>query len=345
MKRWLLLALLALPAHAAETLRIALEPFVSNVEFPVDVQHDGTKQLYIIEQRGRIRRVVDGRLESEPYLDIRDRVKFGGECGLLGLAFHPDFARNGRYFVNYTTTKEPGGLFTRVSEFRDGTERVLLKFKQTWSNHNGGGIVFGPDGLLYIGTGDGGAAGDPHNSAQRLDVLLGKMLRLDVNKPGALPEIYAYGLRNPWRFCFDPVTKLLYCADVGQDKWEEIDIIEQGKNYGWNIMEGFHDFKNGRPKTGLVSPIKEYSHELGLSITGGYVYRGKRIPALVGWYVYGDYDSGRIWGLRYENGKVTGDVELLRTSVKISSFGQDVDGELYVCSHYDNAVLKIVEAR
>jgi glucose/arabinose dehydrogenase len=327
--------------------QIALEPFVSNVEFPVDLQHDDTQRLYVVEQRGRIRAIVNGQLQSEPFLDIRDRVKFGGECGLLGLAFHPDFAGNGRCFVNYTTTKDQWPLTTRISEFHAGRtdEKVLLRFRQPWSNHNGGGLVFGPDGRLYIGTGDGGAAGDPLNSGQTRDSLLGKILRLDVNKPGAAPEMYAYGLRNPWRFSFDPLTKLLYCADVGQDKWEEVNIIEAGKNYGWNIMEGTHNFKNGRSKSELVPPIKEYGHDLGLSITGGYVYRGKKIPALVGWYVYGDYDSGRIWGLRYENGKVTGDVELLKTKHKISSFGQDAEGELYVCSHYDGAVLKIVPAR
>jgi glucose/arabinose dehydrogenase len=340
-KRWMLV-LIVLPAFAAEPPKIALEPFVSNVEFPVDVQHDGTKRLYVVEQRGRIRLVVDGQLQSAPYLDIRDRVKFGGECGLLGLAFHPDFARNGRYFVNYTTTKDEWPLTTRISQFHDGVERVLLRFRQPYANHNGGGIVFGPDKKLYIGTGDGGSAGDPHNNAQNLHSLLGKMLTLDVDEPGAQPEIYAYGLRNPWRFSFDPLTKLLYAADVGQDKWEEIDIIERGKNYGWRIREGLHRFSGEPSREPLVDPIKEYGHDVGLSIIGGYVYRGKRFPALVGWYIYGDYDSGRIWGLKYENGRVTGDAQLLQAPVKISSFGQDVDGELYVCSHYDNAVLRLM---
>lgn len=320
---------------------VALESFVGNVEFPVQLTHDGSKRLYVVEQRGRIRVIEAGKLQPEPLLDIRDRVRFGGECGLLSVAFHPQFATNGRYFVNYTTSRDEWRLGTRVSEFRAGKETVLLKFQQPYANHNGGDIKFGPDGLLYVSTGDGGAAGDPHNNGQNRDSLLGKMLTFDVDKPGAQPEMFAYGLRNVWRFCFDPVTKLLYGADVGQDKWEEINIIERGKNYGWNIREGFHHFRQGST-TGLVEPIKEYGHDLGLSITGGFVYRGTKIPALVGWYVYGDYDSGRIWALRYENGKVTGDMELLRTNCKISSFGEDAGGELYVCDHYEGRVLKIV---
>jgi glucose/arabinose dehydrogenase len=326
--------------------RIALEQCVTNVEFPVHLAHDGTKRLYVVEQRGRIRVVEDGKLQAQPLLDIRDRVRFGGECGLLCVAFHPQFAANGRYFVNYTS-RQDGELHTRISEFRAGqtNEHILLKFRQPWANHNGGQILFGPDGKLYIGTGDGGAAGDPLNSGQRLDTVLGKILTLDVDKPGAQTQIYAFGLRNPWRFAFDRVTGLLWCADVGQNKWEEINLIERGGNYGWNIREGAHPFKNDRPTTGLVEPIKEYGHDLGVSITGGHVYRGRAMPTLVGWYVYGDYESGRIWGLRYENGRVTGDAELLKTSARISSFGEDVDGELYVCSHYDGMILKIVAAR
>lgn len=367
-KRLVALILIALPmlARAADAPKLRLEPFMTGLEFPVYVTHDGTKRVFIIEQRGKIRLVMDGKLQEKPLLDIRDRVAFGGECGLLGMAFHPDFARNGRFFVNYTSTKGES-LHTRISEFHvdakatqasADTERIILKFKQPWANHNGGQILFGPDGKLYIGTGDGGLAGDPLNSGQRLDTLLGKILRVDVdgkqpyaippdnpfvNLRDARPEIWCYGMRNPWRFCFDPVTKLLYCADVGQDKWEELDIIEKGGNYGWNIMEGNHDYRTGRPKTGLIPPIKEYGHDLGLSITGGHVYRGKRYPALAGYYIYGDYDSGRIWGLRYEGNRVTADAELLKTNIKISSFGEDVDGELYICNHYAGEVLRLIE--
>lgn len=361
--------LIALPvlSHATDVPKVRVEPFVSGTEFPVCVTHDGTKRLFIVEQRGRIRLVVDGKLQAEPYLDIRDRVRFGGECGLLCVAFHPGFAKNGRFFVNYTSVRG-GGLHTRISEFHvdpkatqasADTERILFTFKQPWANHNGGQILFGPDGKLYIGTGDGGLAGDPLNSGQSLDTLLGKILRIDVDgdqpygvpadnpfvgRSSARPEIWCYGMRNPWRFCFDPATKLMYCADVGQDQWEEIDIIEKGKNYGWNIMEGNHEYKDGRPKTGLVPPIKEYGHNVGLSITGGYVYRGKKIPALTGYYIYGDYDSGRVWALKYEAGRVTADVQLF-IAASISSFGEDSDGEIYLCNHYGHAVLKLVAGR
>ncbi len=348
----------------AEAPAVRLTPFINNVEFPVQVTHDGTKRLFVVEQRGRVRLVVGGQLQRLPYLNLRDRVHFGGECGLLGLAFHPQFARNGRLFVNYTT-KRGGGLHTIVSEFRGNpeattvaadAERIILKFNQPYANHNGGQVLFGPDGMFYIGTGDGGAAGDPLNAGQRLDLLLGKILRLDVNRgapyaippdnpfvnrPKARPEIWAYGLRNPWRFCFDPVTKLLYAADVGQDRWEEVDIVEREKNYGWNIREGAHPFENGRPTTNLVDPIKEYGRHLGISITGGFVYRGKKIPALTGHYVYGDYGSGRIWALKYENGRVTADVELLDTTFAISSFGEDAAGELYVCDHLGGTVRRL----
>ncbi|MGH7179585.1 MAG: PQQ-dependent sugar dehydrogenase, partial [Tepidisphaeraceae bacterium] len=233
----------------------------------------------------------------------------------------------------------------------------IMTVGQPYANHNGGLCLFGPDGMMYIGMGDGGSAGDPQNRAQNPAELLGKMLRIDVNRRngyavpsdnplvgrrGACPEIWAGGLRNPWRFCFDPVTGLLYCADVGQYLWEEIDIITRGGNYGWRIREGAHPFRPvDNPPGDLVDPIKEYGHELGISITGGYVYRGRRIPSLVGWYVYGDYSSGRIWALKYENGKVTGDVELLNTRALISSFGEDSEGELYVCDHA-GSVLKIV---
>ena len=349
-----------------EPPKIRLEPFVQDVESPVYLTHDGTKRLFVVEQEGKIRLVVDGRLMEKPYLDIRDRVEAGGECGLLCVAFHPNFAKNGRFFVNYTTRQS--GLHTIISEFHAtpdaagasaATERVILKFKQPFANHNGGQILFGADGMLYIGTGDGGSAGDPFNNGQRLDTLLGKILRIDVDgrepyavprdnpfveRAGAQPEIWAYGLRNPWRFCFDRATGLMYAGDVGQGKWEEIDIIEKGKNYGWNIMEGAHPFKSGRSQIDLVNPIMEYDHKMGLSITGGYVYRGKRFPSLAGFYLYGDFSSGRIWGLKYEGGRVTAVTEVYRGTTKISSFGEDSEGELYLCDYYHGKVLRVVAA-
>ncbi len=365
----LMCVLPALLAAAADAPNVRLQPFINAVEFPVHVTHDGTERLFVVEQRGRIRLVLNGQLQPQAYLDIRDRVFFGGECGLLCVAFHPNFQRNGRFFVNYTTKTD--GLHTIVSEFQadpkataasPATERVILKFRQPWANHNGGQILFGPDGKFYIGTGDGGLAGDPLDSGQHLDTLLGKILRIDVDpdagasgydippdnpfvgKPKARPEIWAYGLRNPWRFCFDRATGLMYAADVGQDKWEEIDVIEKGKNYGWNIMEGFHPFKNGRSTKDLVPPIKEYGHDLGLSVTGGHVYRGKRFPSLVGYYIYADYETGRLWGLKYDGSRVTADVQFQRTRCKISSFGEDLAGEIYVCDHLDGAVWRLVVA-
>jgi glucose/arabinose dehydrogenase len=355
---------------AAESPKMALEPFVKGVEFPLYVTHDGTKRLFIVGQRGKIWLVEDGKLQSKPYLDITDGVHFGGECGLLGLAFHPKFAENGRFFVNYTGIHGKQ-INTRIAEFQADrkatqvpavTKQIVIGFDQPWANHNGGQILFGPDGKLYIGTGDGGSAGDPLNSGQRLNTLLGKILRIDVDetsrhgvyaippdnpfvdRAGARPEIWTYGFRNPWRFSFDRETGLMYCADVGQDKREEINIIARGKNYGWNIMEGNLPFKNGRSKRDLVAPIKDYGRDFGGSVTGGYVYRGKKIPSLAGYYIYGDYLSGRIWALKYENGRMTEDFELLRTGIHISSFGEDVDGELYVCDHLGGEVLRITSA-
>ena len=336
--------------------KIKLEPLVRGLQNPLYLTHDGTSRLFIVEQPGRIRLFQDGQLEKTPYLDIKSKVLSGGECGLLGLAFHPNFAENGFFYVNYTARR--GKLVTVISEFRaeptsnqvdPSTERELMTFDQPYPNHNGGQVLFGPDGMLYIGTGDGGAAGDPKNSGQRTDTLLGKILRIDVNtrdkynvppdnpfinKPGHRPEIWALGLRNPWRFSFDRETNMLYCADVGQNLWEEIHVIEKGGNYGWRFFEGTHPFRPepDMPKD-LIPPIKEYHHDLGLSVTGGYVYRGKTIPSLVGWYIYGDYSSGRIWALRYENGRVTGDVELLRSRTQPASFGEDVTGEVYLCDH------------
>src|SRR5687768_6855675 len=358
---------------AAGAPKIKLVPLVRGLQQPLYLTHDGTDRTFILEQVGRIRLYQGGQLQKTPYLDIAKRVVSGGECGLLGLAFHPDFASNGYFYVNYTTRGGGGAggggrgkLITVISEFRadpksdrvdPSTERIILTFDQPYPNHNGGQVLFGPDGMLYIGVGDGGAAGDPLNAGQRTDTLLGKILRIDVtprdkyaippdnpfvNRPGHRGEIFAIGLRNPWRFSFDRQTNVLYCADVGQDKWEEVHVIEKGGNYGWRLFEGSHQFRPepDMPKE-LVPPIKEYSHDLGLSITGGYVYRGKRSPSLAGWYLYGDYSSGRIWGLRYENGTLTGDAQLLHSRTQPASFGEDVNGEIYLCDH--NGVVFRVE--
>lgn len=360
------LFLLSVPVTSAEIPAIGLQEVHQHYKNPVLITNDGSSDaLYVLEQKGRICVIDDGQQRLEPLLDIIDRVEYGGECGLLGLAFHPNYASNGKFYVNYTT-KKTGDLHTFVSEFTadpksfrcdPASERLLLRFKQPWSNHNGGGIVFGPDRKFYIATGDGGAGGDPKNSALNLTNPLGKILRIDVDKgnPYSIPtdnpfahksdclkEIWAYGLRNPWRFSFDRKTGMCYAGDVGQNKVEEIDIIERGKNYGWSAREGFRPFKPERGHGEMQDPIKEYERDLGVSVTGGYVYRGSAIPALEGIYLYGDYQSGRIWGLKYENSKLTFDEELLKADVRISSFGEDRSGELYVCSHGDGKIYKIV---
>lgn len=316
-------------------------------------------KVFVIEQPGQVV-MLDLKQPSEKpqvVLDIRDRVySDGNEQGLLGLAFHPK--KPGIAFVNYTTKTH-----TVISRFvmsdpehpellDPASEVIILTYEQPFSNHKGGQLAFGPDdGYLYIAAGDGGSGGDPHGNGQNKQSLLGKVLRIDVNTGvngkhysipadnpfaggGGAPEIYALGLRNPWRFSFDTVTGKLWAADVGQDRLEEINLIEKGGNYGWNVMEGNLCFepKEGCKKEGLIEPIFTYGRDKGVSITGGFVYRGKALPALVGWYVYADYAMGTIWALREnEDGSVDNKV-LIETDQLITSFGVDADGELYICS-------------
>jgi len=344
---------LEIPTEAEHSLR--LEPLVRGLSSPLYLTHagDDSKRLFIVEQPGTIRILQDGLLLEVPFLDIRDRVSFGGERGLLSVAFHPDYVENGRFFVNYTRR---GDGATVIAEYRVGdepnvantqSERVILVVEQPFANHNGGQLQFGPDGMLYVGMGDGGAAGDPLGHGQNRATLLGALLRLDVDgeEPYAIPsdnpfvgiagvreEIWAYGLRNPWRFSFDRCDGRLFLADVGQDGFEEINLIAPGANYGWNIMEGAHCFDppTGCDQRGLELPIAEYDHSLGCSITGGYVYRGRRYPELVGRYLFGDFCSGRIWSLSPTEAGAWVSVELLKTDLSISSFGEDEEGELYV---------------
>ena len=341
---------------------VRLVPLVTTgLSHPLYLTHagDGSGRLFLVEQEGAIRIVQHGTLLKEPFLDIVDRVLSGGERGLLGLAFHPGYRSNGRFFVNYT--RKPDGA-TVVAEYRraDGPtqslsdERVLMLVEQPYPNHNGGMIAFGPDGYLYIGRGDGGSGGDPQNRAQNKTELLGKILRIDVDRGepygipsdnpfitgGGRPEIFAYGLRNPWRFSFDRETAELWAADVGQEKWEEIDLIRRGENYGWRITEGSHCYK---PRIlcntiGLTMPITEYGHQGGrCSVTGGYVYRGKKNPTLRSWYLFGDYCSGEIFGLRPTATGLSPVAQephiLAKTGLNISSFGEDEEGELYVVGH------------
>jgi glucose/arabinose dehydrogenase len=350
---------------------LQLEPLVNGLDAPllVTTAGDGSGRLFVVEQPGRIRIVRDAQLEPEPFLDISDRLVSGGEQGLLGLAFHPRYEQNGRFFVNYTDTSGD----TVIAEFRvsaddpdradPGSERVVLSFDQPFANHNGGNLVFGPDGYLWIGTGDGGSAGDPMGNGQDLGTLLGKMLRIDVDhrdrglayaippdnpftgKLGARPEIWAYGLRNPWRYSFDRQTGDLWIGDVGQNAFEEIDHVpsgEAGLNFGWNVMEGRECFQpvTGCDESGITPPVAVYGHDLGCSVTGGYVYRGTRWPALAGAYLFADFCSGTIWGLDASDPKAE-PAELLTLGHNVSSFGQDDDGELYVTDLSSGQVLEV----
>lgn len=336
----------SLPDPAGYTWTTAAEGL--NQPIGLTTAGDGSGWLYVIEQPGRIRIIENDQLITNPFLDIRDRVgSQGSEQGLLGLAFHPEYQENGYFFVNYTDQNGD----TVVSRFQvtddpdqadPGSETVVLTLKQPYRNHNGGQVSFGPDGYLWIGTGDGGSAGDPQNNAQNTEVLLGKLLRIDVDQlPYTLPndnpfgnEIWAFGLRNPWRFVHDPATGELYIADVGQNQWEEINYLpadaEPGANFGWNYREGAHPFE-GTPPEGaeLIDPVAEYSHPTGCSVSGGAVYRGA-MPAWQGVYLYADYCSGLVWGLVQDADGNWQNQILFRTDRRIPAISQDEAGEVYL---------------
>ncbi len=353
------IANLAASKHTQEpspsTVRIKLEPVLSGLSSPLYITnaHDGANRLFILEQAGRIRVLQPGAGSTSVFLDISSKLISGGEQGLLGLAFHPQFSTNRRFFVDYTRRSDGA---TVIAEYRasasnpniaDTGETILLTIAQPFSNHNGGMVEFGPDGYLYIGMGDGGSANDPGNRAQNTQQLLGKILRIDVDQPdGAQPysspvtnpyfgadpgrdEIFAIGLRNPWRFSFDRANGDLYVGDVGQNAWEEVDIVTLGGNYGWRVMEANHCTNLGPASCGapgFTPAIAEYGHTGGrCSITGGYVYRGSKGSLPLGSYVYGDYCTGEIFLL--EGGAQS---LLLDTNLAISSFGEDEDGEIYV---------------
>jgi glucose/arabinose dehydrogenase len=330
-----------------------IRPYASGFASPTDIVSTPAepRRLYVVEQAGRIRYLVANRIAGT-FLDIRSRVASGGERGLLSVAFSPRYARDHRFYVNYTDRNGD----TRVVEFRSrngkavlSTARQLLFVKQPFPNHNGGQLQFGPDGLLWVGMGDGGSGGDPGNRAQTLSIHLGKLMRINPFKRGARWQTVAYGLRNPWRFSFDRATGDLYIGDVGQSAWEEIDFRPRGligslANYGWHVYEGRARFTGGTPNARgqLVFPVAVYSHDEGCSVTGGYVYRGRAIPSSVGRYYYGDWCSGTIWSLRIENGAA---VDIRKESARIgqlTSFGEDAAGELYASSGGTGRIYHVV---
>ena len=317
-------------------------------------------RLYLVLQPGRIMVFDNVPNPSSPktFLDIRNKVSDrGNEEGLLGLAFDPDYRNNGYFYVYYSAASPRRSVIARyhvppgTDSVDPSTEKIIMEIGQPFSNHNGGQVTFGPDRYLYVGLGDGGSGGDPRGHGQNLRTLLGAILRIDVSAldetgsytvppdnpfvgvEGARPEIWAYGLRNPWRFSFDRETGDLWTGDVGQNKLEEIDIIRPGLNYGWNIMEGTSCFRNsGCDSEGLEPPVAEYGRNGGCSVTGGYVYRGSRLPSLVGAYLYGDFCTGNIWALRHDDGQVVEQALIADTDLQISSFAEGPDGEVYILS-------------
>lgn len=334
---------------------------------------DGSGRLFIASQTGLIFVVRDNLVLSEPFLDLQEQVSrpsvtgYYGERGLLGLSFHPHFGENGYFYVNYTD-RDGDTVIARYTASA-GADRAdpqsevrMLTVDQPYANHNGGMLAFGPDGYLYIGTGDGGSAGDPQGNGQSLATLLGKILRIDVNggepyaiaadnpfaSQGGEPEIWASGLRNPWRFAFDALTGDLYIGDVGQGEWEEINFLASGSpggvNFGWDYREGAHAYDREPPANlVLTDPVAEYSHALGCSVTGGVVYRGMNLPEWQGVYLYGDYCSGNVWGLLHSPAGGWQSQLLFQTGIQISSFGVDEMGEVYLLDHESGDIYKLGE--
>jgi hypothetical protein len=357
------------PEPPGGDVTVALQEVAAGLSFPLYLTSPpADDRLFIVEKGGAIRLVEGNKLVETPFLDLAAQVSTGPEQGLLGLAFPPDYASSGRFVVHYTDLSGD----TRVSFFRvsgdpdradPSSETVLLAVEQPFRNHNGGQIVFGPDGFLYIGLGDGGSVGDPEGRGQRLDDLLGSILRIDVmggapyavpaDNPftqtrGARPEIWSYGLRNPWRFSFDRVTGDLWVGDVGQQLWEEVNYSAaaegagRGANFGWNRMEGRHCYQSDAcDQVGLTLPVLEYDHSDGCSVTGGYVYRGPAIPALEGHYMYADFCQGWVRSFRVADPAVRIDWPTLQPGGNVTSFGEDAVGELYVLTG-DGAVFKVV---
>lgn len=341
--------------------------FSSPVEYTY--ANDGTNRVFVVEQAGKIRVFENDATAASAgmYLDIQKKVASGGEMGLLGLAFHPDFKQNGFFYVNYTKNNPRETVVSRfkatsaiATEIDPNSEVVLFKFEQPYSNHNGGKVLFGPDGYLYVSTGDGGSGGDPQNNGQNRSSWLGKILRVDVNstekgqygipkdnpfkgnKNGYREEIFAYGLRNPWRISFDDQGRL-WAGDVGQNKIEEVDIVTKGGNYGWRVKEGTADYNaKDNTATDYVAPVWQYTHDNGdVSITGGYVYRGPENPALMGKYIYADYASGRVWALTPNGTKMGTNQEIISRAGAVSAFGEDQKHNLYICDYGTGKIMKL----
>lgn len=358
--------LLSVFSSDAQKATIQVQTIVKGITAPVylDAPHDGSGRLFVVEQTGQIRIIKDSKMLPVPFLDVSskiDRLSSGySEKGLLGLAFHPQFKSNGKFYVYYSAppSNSREDHHSVVAEYKANvdvanvnSEKVLMRISQPESNHNGGQMAFGPDGYLYIGTGDGGGGGDRHGkigNGQDLSNLLGKILRIDVNSgdpykipsdnpflqtSNAKPEIYAYGLRNPWRFSFDSKTGLLLCADVGQNKYEELNVITKGGNYGWRVLEGNHCFESRDcDRKGMTPPMLEYDHDEGISIIGGYVYRGSG-KTYNGSYFFGDW-NGKVWMLKnlYSDTRIplilkSGNEEITGS---LNSFGQDEEGNIYL---------------
>ena len=362
------------PVVAQPLAPVELEPAFPGIEFDrmvfLTYAEREFGRLFVVLQPGRI--VVfennPGVESAQTFLDIRERVNdAGNEEGLLGLAFDPAFAENGHFYVYYTASGPRRSVVSRFSASLGDLNRadadseiVFLEVEQPYRNHNGGHLAFGPDGMLYVGLGDGGSSGDPRGNGQDTSTLLGSILRIDVSAldelggyaappdnpfasgdGAARGEIWAYGLRNPWRFSFDRETGDLWAADVGQNRYEEVDIIRPGLNYGWNVMEGSHCFRREScDARGLEMPVAEYGRDGGCSVTGGYVYRGRRMPSLYGAYLYGDFCSGKIWALRHDGAAVTEQMLIADTGLSISSFGEDPSGEVYVLT-FEGAVYRL----
>jgi len=349
------------PTPSGPPPMLALTPFASGLTSPLgfETPDDGSGRFFVVEQGGRLKIIQNGNMLSPPFLDISSKITTGGEMGLLGVTFHPNFSSSRKFYVNYVRTLA-GQIQSVIAEYSvasatsnqvdASTERILLTVDQVgnFTNHKAGKLAFGGDGFLYFGLGDGGSGGDPNGNGQNKQTLLGKMMRIDVDgtstglqyripsdnpfaSGGGLPEIYAYGFRNPWRFSFDLSSNRLFVADVGQGSFEEVDIVQKGGNYGWNTMEGNHCFNpsSGCNMNGLSLPIAEYDHSVGIAVIGGYVYHGSSIANLQGTYVFGDL-NGKIFGLQETTPNNWTRTLLATTSTQLSSFGQDQSGELYV---------------